>query len=109
MIGFRFDGIKRTVRLPAEKGKAYVKEVHKVLRRTIVPIKTLQVLVGNLRHASVILPAAKGFFTPLNFVLRGNPTTIGIGRAHLPHENAQHAPHTRQRNRGGYAAIRRLP
>jgi hypothetical protein len=81
MIGFRFDGIKRTVRLPAEKAKAYVKEVHTVLRRTIVPLKNLQVLVGKLRHASVILPAAKGFFTPLNFAMRGNPTTIGLGRA----------------------------
>jgi hypothetical protein len=81
MIGFRFDGIKRTVRLPGEKAMAYVKEVHKVLRRTTVPLKTLQVLVGKLRHASVILPAAKGFFTPLNFVMRGNPATIGLGAA----------------------------
>ncbi len=80
MIGFRFDGIKRTIRLPAEKAKAYVKEVHKVLCRTIVPLKTLQVLVGKLRHASVILPAAKGFFTPLNFTMRGNPVTIGLGK-----------------------------
>ena len=35
MIGIRFDGIKRTVRLPAEKAKAYVKEVHKVLRQKL--------------------------------------------------------------------------
>ena len=81
MIGFRFDGIKRTVHLPATKAKAYVKEVHTVLRRTTVPLKTLQVLVGKLRHASVILPAARGFFTPLNFAMRGNPATIGLGAA----------------------------
>ena len=81
MIGFRFDGIKRIVRLPTEKAKAYVKDVHTVLRRTIVPLKTLQVLVVKLRHASVILPAAKGFFTTINFAMRGNPATIGLGAA----------------------------
>ncbi len=79
MIGFRFDGIKRTVCLPAEKALAYVKEIHEVLRRKTVPLKTLQMLVGKLRHASVILPAAKGFFTPLNRAMRGNPKTVGVG------------------------------
>jgi hypothetical protein len=58
MIGFQFDGIKRKVRLPMEKAKAYVKEIHTVLRRKTVPLKTLQMLVGKLRHALVILPAA---------------------------------------------------
>jgi hypothetical protein len=36
-------------------------------------------LVGKLWHASVILPAAKGFFTPLNRAMRGNPKTAGVG------------------------------
>jgi hypothetical protein len=31
------------------------------------------VLVGKLRHASVIIPAAKGFFTPLNNAMKGSP------------------------------------
>ena len=38
-------------------------------------------LVGKLRHASVILPAAKGFFARLNFTMRGTPATIGLGAA----------------------------
>ena len=79
MIGFEFDGIRRTVRLPAEKAQAYIKEVHKVLRRKYVPLKTLQMLVGKLRHASVILPAARGFFTPINAAMRGSPKLIGLG------------------------------
>ncbi len=33
MIGFKFDGVKRTVRLPVAKAMAYIKEAHKVLRR----------------------------------------------------------------------------
>ncbi len=79
MIGFRFNGIKRTIRLPAEKALAYVKEIHKVLCRKTVPLKALQMLVGKLRHASVILLAAKGFFTPMNRAMRGNPKTVSMG------------------------------
>jgi hypothetical protein len=36
-------------------------------------------LVGKLQHALVILPAAKGFFTPLNKAMPGNPQTVGLG------------------------------
>ncbi len=79
MIGFRFDGIKRTVRLPAEKAVAYIKEVHTVLHCKTVPLKTLQMLVGKLQHALVILPAAKGFFTLLNRAMQGNPKTVSLG------------------------------
>jgi hypothetical protein len=81
MIGFTFDGIKRTVRLPPDKSRAYLKETHKVLRRTSVPLKTLQTLVGKLRHASIILPAACGFFTPINAAMRRNPQRIGLGKS----------------------------
>ena len=81
MIGFLFDGVKRTIRLPKAKASAYITEAHKVLRRKTVPLKSLQALVGKLRHASVILPAARGFFTPINAALRGNPKVIGLGRS----------------------------
>jgi hypothetical protein len=81
MIGFIFDGIKHTVRLPPAKVIAYIKEVHKLLRRKSAPLKSMQTIVGKLQHLSVILPAAKGFFTPINTVLRGNPPIIGLGKA----------------------------
>ena len=80
LIGFRFDGIKRTVRLPPEKAAAYIRETHRILRRKTVPLKTLQGVVGKLRHASIILQAAKGFFTPINAAMRGNPKIIGLGK-----------------------------
>jgi hypothetical protein len=81
MIGFTFDGIKRTVRLPAEKARRYMREIHRVLRRTSVTLKTLQTLVGQLRHASIILPAARGFFTPINAAMKGNPSVVGLGKS----------------------------
>ncbi len=79
MIGFVFDGVKCTVHLPPAKAVAYIKETHTLLRRKTVPLKKLQMLVGKLRHASIILPAAKGFFSPLNDAMRGNPKLIGLG------------------------------
>ena len=42
-------------------------------------MKKLQMLVGKLRHASIIFPAAKGFFSPLNGAMRGDPKLIGLG------------------------------
>ncbi len=81
MIGFTFDGIKQTVCLPPDKAQAYLKETHKVLRWTSVPLKTLQTLVGKLRHASIIIPAAPSFFTPINAAMRGNPQRIGLDKS----------------------------
>jgi hypothetical protein len=79
MIGFRFDGIKQTVHLPPEKAAAYIKETPRILRRKRVPLKTLQGVVGKLCHASIILPAARGFFTPINTAMKGSPTLIILG------------------------------
>ncbi len=45
-----------------------------------MPLKTLQGMVGKLRHASIILQAAKGFFTPINAAMQGNPRIIGLGK-----------------------------
>ncbi len=81
MIGFLFNGVTRTVRLPAEKVKAYIKEAHKILRQKTVQLKSMQALVGKLKHALVILPAAKGFFTPINTALQGNPKVIGLEKS----------------------------
>ena len=80
MIGFLFDGIKRTVQLPPAKAAAYIKETHRILRQKSVPLKDLQMLVGKLCHASIILPAARGFFTPINAAMRGSLKIIGLGR-----------------------------
>jgi len=78
MIGFVFDGVKRTVHLPPAKAAPYIKETHTLLRRKTVPLKKLQMLVGKLWHASIILPTAKGFFSPLNDAMHGNPKLIGL-------------------------------
>jgi hypothetical protein len=70
LIGFVFNGIKRTVYLPEEKAKKYIREARVMLRRASIPWKTFQTTIGKLRHAALILPANQGFFTPLNNVLK---------------------------------------
>jgi hypothetical protein len=80
MIGFVFDGIKRTIHLPRLKAAKYIWEIHRILWRSTIAIKPLQSLVGQLWHASIISPAARGFFTPINAAMRGDPRTIGLGK-----------------------------
>ncbi len=79
LIGFAFNGVKQTVHLPKAKALAYIKEMHRMLRRKTVPLKQLQMLVGKLRHASIILPAVKGFFSPINNAMQGSPKLVGLG------------------------------
>jgi hypothetical protein len=81
MIGFSFHGIKRTIHLPPTKATAYIRETHRILRRRSVPVKDLQTLVGKLRHSSIILLAARGFFTPINTAMQGAIEVVGLGAA----------------------------
>jgi hypothetical protein len=78
MIGIVFDGIKRTVCLPKDKAKKYIREARVMLRRATIPWKTFQTTIGKLRHAALILPATQGFFTPLNNVLKAPTKTIKL-------------------------------
>jgi hypothetical protein len=80
MIGFEFDGIKRTIRLPAAKARRYIKEAHTMLRRKWVPIKLFQTVIGKLRHATTILPAAEGLFSPVNSILRSPAKSLQLGK-----------------------------
>jgi hypothetical protein len=81
MIGFTFDGIKRTVQLPPVKAMAYIGETHHILHWKSVLLKDLPTLVGKLGHASIILPAARGFFTPINAAMKIGTKVIGLGKA----------------------------
>jgi hypothetical protein len=81
LIGFTFNGIKRTIQLPPLKATAYIRETHCILQQKLFPLKALQTLVGKLRHASIILPPARGFFTPINAAMKVETKVIGLGKA----------------------------
>jgi hypothetical protein len=72
---------KLGIHLPPAKAAVYIKETHRILCRKSVPLKTLQTLIGKQRHASIILPAAHGFFTPMNAAMRGAIKVVGLGAA----------------------------
>jgi hypothetical protein len=48
MIGFMFNGIRRTIQLPPLKATAYICDTHRILHQKSVPLKALQTLVGKL-------------------------------------------------------------
>jgi hypothetical protein len=66
MIRFTFNDIKHTIHLLPAKAVAFIKATHCLLCHKLAPLKTLQNLFGKLWHASIILPAAHSFFTPIN-------------------------------------------
>jgi hypothetical protein len=80
VLGYKLDGVNRTIKLPDHKAEALLKELRKVLRKQRVPLKHFQSLVGRLQHAAWILLADKAFFTPLNEALQGLPSFVGLGR-----------------------------
>jgi hypothetical protein len=45
-----------------------------------VPLKRFRSLLGKLQHASRIIPAAKGLFSPLNKATKGEPKEVGLGK-----------------------------
>jgi hypothetical protein len=54
-----------------------------MLHQKRIPIKTFQEKVGKLQHASMVLPAACGFFTPLNNIMRAPDKYIILGEDSL--------------------------
>jgi hypothetical protein len=61
------------------KAEAFIKATHCLLYRKLAPLRTLQPLDGKLRHASIILPAARGFFIPINVAMRRGGKKIDLG------------------------------
>ena len=80
ILGYVLDGITRTVQLPTDQADALVKEIRAVLQNTRIQLKRFRSLVGRLQHAARILPAARGFLTPLYNALKGLPDSVGLGK-----------------------------
>ncbi len=80
ILGFLLDRRHRTAQLPPDKAEGIVKEVKAITRKKKTPTKRFQKIGGELRHATTIVPAAKGLFTPINNALKGDPTTISLAK-----------------------------
>ena len=81
ILGFVIDGAARTVRLPEVKAADLAMATRRLLAKKRVSLKVFQSIVGRLRNAATILPAARSLFTPINRALRGNPALVPLGAA----------------------------
>jgi hypothetical protein len=81
ILGFIVDGWHRTVRLSEQKVTNIVSEIRKILKKKSVSLRRYRRIVGKLRHVALILPSTKGLFSAINKALKGDPKTIGLGKA----------------------------
>jgi hypothetical protein len=85
MLGFRLQGgprRNRLVGLPEDKAVRYRDAIQEALDRprNFISFNAFEQLHGKLQHASVALPAMRGYMTPLNKILARAPTTVGVAR-----------------------------
>jgi hypothetical protein len=62
------------------KANDIVAEIRKILKKKIQLKRYPRIIGGKLRHVALIMPGAKGLFSPINHALRGDPPVIGLGR-----------------------------
>ena len=80
ILGFLLNGKRRTVRLPLDKAEKISMDIFRLLKKSRSPSKRFLSMVGRVSNATRILPAAKGFMTPLYKAIRGAPKMIGLGK-----------------------------
>jgi len=75
ILGWLFDGITRTMQLPAGKGEKIQKTLKEMLRKKKVRFGDLEKINGKLMHASIGVPARRGLLSPLIAQLAQKPKT----------------------------------
>lgn len=78
-------GAARAVALPADKAQRYIQAIDEALASPAyrVSLVRFQKILGKIIHASLVMPSARGFMTPLYAQLPGKAPGdfIGLGRA----------------------------
>jgi hypothetical protein len=80
ILGFLVNGLNRTVRLPNTKATEIISEIRKILKKKKVLLGCYRHIVGKLRNVALIMPSTRGLFSPINKLLQGDPSTIGLGK-----------------------------
>ena len=65
ILGWIFDGINRTIELPAAKLQKIQQAIRKVLHHQGAHIREYQSLLGKLQHACLAIPNGRGNLSPL--------------------------------------------
>ena len=77
VLGWICDGKEKTIQLPEDKVNNMVSAMKEMLRcRAGTPFEEFRKLMGKLHHASMGVPAGKGFMTPLNHQLSKCPDKV---------------------------------
>ena len=87
VLGWLCDGKKKTIRLPNEKVTKITGAIKEMLRCNAgTPFEEFRKLMGKLQHASIGVPAGKGFMTPLNHQLAKSPKKVWFRKGSLHRE-----------------------
>ena len=87
VLGWLCDGKEKTIQLPSEKVDRIVAAIKEMLRCNAgTPFDEFRQLMGRLHHASIGVPAGKGFMTPLNHQLAKSPKKVWFRKGSLQRE-----------------------
>jgi hypothetical protein len=78
ILGWIFDGINYTIRLPDSKQKTIIKHIKSILKKDNAPLLSYQEMAGKLNHAAFGLPGGRGLFSPIYAAMRESPEHIPI-------------------------------
>jgi hypothetical protein len=78
VLGWIFDGVAYTMRLPEKKIKDIILQIRKILQKKRPSLNRYQRLAGKLQHASYGLPGGRGFFSPIQMAMVGDPDFINL-------------------------------
>ena len=85
ILGFTFDGEKKTIWLEASKRdkllttlKTWITQAER--RRAGIPFDEFQSTISKLRHAFVSIPSGKGLLSPCNTILQKQPPIVFLHR-----------------------------
>jgi len=65
ILGWMFDGLNRTMRLPPEKVIKVTTTITSITRSHFIQYKALERLHGQLQHAAIGIPTGKGLLSPV--------------------------------------------
>jgi hypothetical protein len=78
ILGWIFDGVNYTIRLPSKKCNDIIVFIRKILKIKRPSLNKYQKLAGKLQHASFGIPGGTGLFTPIQMAMSGNPQFVPL-------------------------------
>ncbi len=78
ILGWEFDGLNYTIKLPDKKCDAIVAQLRKLLGNSHAKLNDYQKIAGKLQHASFGIPGGAGLFSPIQAAMIHDPPFITL-------------------------------